>query len=227
MIITIDGPVATGKSAVAKKLAAAIGFIFFDTGAVYRTITYGLLKKKIDFHRPEELVPFLSSFELEMKVVRGEKTYFFEKEDITKKIRGSEVTQIVSEIAAIKMVREKVALILKDISHGVNAVFEGRDMGTVIFPEAALKVFLTGRPEVRAQRRFDEIKNKYNEEFKDFDFQKCLEETNKRDLYDMTRENSPLRQAEDAYVIDTSDLTIDEVVKEILDYKDSLKTKDS
>jgi CMP/dCMP kinase len=227
MIITIDGPVATGKSAVAKKLASAIGFIFFDTGAVYRTITYGLLKKKIDFHRLEELTAFLNAFELEMKVVRGEKTYFFEKEDITKKIRGPEVTQIVSEVAAIKVVRDKVALILKEISHGVNAVFEGRDMGTVIFPEASIKIFLTGRPEIRAKRRFDEIQSKYSDEFKEFNFDTCLEEINKRDLYDTMRENSPLRQADDAHVIDTSDLTIDEVVKEILDYKDTLKTRDS
>ncbi len=226
MIITIDGPVATGKSAVAKKLAEAIGFIFFDTGAVYRTITYGILKKKIDFKNSQELASFLNDFEFDMRVVRRERTYFFEKEDITQKIRGADVTKTVSEIAAIKFVRNKVAIVLKEVSHGVNAVFEGRDMGTVIFPDAPVKIFLTGRPEIRAKRRYEEIKNKYLDQFQDFDLEKCIQEINQRDLYDSTRENSPLRQAEDAYVIDTSDLTIDEVVKEILEYKDSLKTID-
>lgn len=225
MIITIDGPVATGKSAVAKKLAEAIGFIFFDTGAMYRTLTYGILKHKIDIHQPDQLQKFLDHFQVDVKVVRRERMYFFEGEDITQKIRGKEVTLAVSEVSAIKAVRDKLTAIQRELSVGVNAVFEGRDMGTNVFPDAALKIFLTGRNDVRAKRRFDELKAKYPEEAQNLSLEKCLEDINARDHYDSTREHSPLRQAKDAYVVDTSDLTIDEVVFRILEYKDAIKTK--
>lgn len=225
MIITIDGPVATGKSAVAKKLAESIGFIFFDTGAMYRTLTFGILKHQIDIHQPEQLQKFLNQFQLDIKVIQRERRYFFEGEDVTQKIRGQEVTLTVSEVSAIKAVRETLTAIQRELASGVNAVFEGRDMGTVVFPDASLKIFLTGRDEVRAKRRFDELKAKYPEEFKNLTLEKCLNDITKRDTYDSTRENSPLHQAEDAYVIDTSDITIDEVVFRILEYKDSSKTK--
>lgn len=225
MIITIDGPVATGKSAIAKKLAEAIGFIFFDTGAMYRTLTYGILKHKVDLQQPDQLQKFLDEFQMDIKVVRRERLYFFEKEDVTKKIRSKDVTFAVSEVSAIKAVRDKLIAIQRELAIGVNAVFEGRDMGTVVFPNASLKIFLTGRDEVRAKRRFDELQAKFPEEAKNLTLETCLEDLNRRDHYDSTREYSPLYQAEDAYVIDTSDLTIDEVVARILEDKDALKTK--
>lgn len=225
MIITIDGPVATGKSAVAKKLAESIGFIFFDTGAMYRTLTYGILKYQIDIHQPEQLQKFLNAFQVDIKVIQRERKYFFEGEDVTQKIRKTEVTFAVSEVSAIKMVRDKLTAIQRELADSVNAVFEGRDMGTVVFPDASLKIFLTGRSEVRAQRRFEEMKAKYPEEAQNLTLEKCLEDINQRDTYDSTREHSPLIQAKDAYVIDTSELTIDEVVFRILEYKDALKTK--
>jgi cytidylate kinase len=223
MIITIDGPVATGKSIVAKKLAHSIGFIFFDTGAMYRALTYGILKHHIDIHQPDQLQQFLNQFQFDIKVVNRERMYFFEGEDITQKIREREVTLAVSEVSAIKAVRDKLVAIQRELAVGVNAVFEGRDMGTVVFPDATLKIFLTARDEVRAKRRYEELKIKYP----DMTLEKCLEDIHRRDTYDSTRENSPLRQADDAYVIDTSDLTIDEVVYKILEYKDSIKIKQS
>lgn len=227
MIITIDGPVATGKSAIAKKLAESIGFIFFDTGAMYRTLTYGILKHAIDIHQSEQLEKFLNDFQIDIKIVRRERLYFFEGEDVTEKIRKREVTLAVSEVSANKSVRDKLIGIQRELAIGVNAVFEGRDMGTVVFPEAALKIFLTGRNEVRAKRRFDELKSKYPEDSKNLTLEQCLEGIIKRDHYDSTRTHSPLCQADDAYVIDTSDLTIDEIVYKILEYKDSLKTRQS
>lgn len=225
MIITIDGPVATGKSTIAKKLAESIGFIFFDTGAMYRTLTYGILKHQIDLDNLEEIQNFLDRFEFDIKVTRHERHYFVEGEDVSKKIRGEEVTSTVSKVSAIKAIREKLMTIQRELAIGVNAVFEGRDMGTVVFPDAAIKVFLTGRNEVRAKRRYDELIAKFPDEAQNLTLEKCLEEINKRDSYDSSREHSPLRQAEDAFVIDTSDLCIDEVVYKILEYKDSVKTK--
>lgn len=225
MIITIDGPVATGKSAVAKKLAEAIGFIFFDTGAMYRTLTYGVLKHHIDIHQPEQLQKFLNEFQMDIKIVRRERLYFFEGEDVSKKIRGTEVTLAVSEVSANSDIRNKLTTIQREMAEGVNAVFEGRDMGSVVFPYAELKIFLTGRNEIRAQRRFEEIRNKYPEEAKNLTLEKCLEDLNRRDNFDSTRQHSPLREATDAHVIDTSDLSLEEVVGKILDYKEGIKTK--
>jgi cytidylate kinase len=225
MIITIDGPVATGKSTIAKELAESIGFIFFDTGAMYRSLTFGILKNQINLDDREQLQAYLDRFQFDIKVTHHERHYFVEKEDVTKQIRGEEVTSAVSRVSAIQQVREKLVAIQRELAEGVNAVFEGRDMGSVVFPQAALKIFLTGRNEIRAQRRYDEIISKYPEEAKKLTLEKCLEEIIKRDNYDSNREHSPLCQAEDAFVIDTSDLTIDEVVYKILEYKDTAKTK--
>lgn len=225
MIITIDGPVATGKSTIAKKLAESLGFIFFDTGAMYRSLTYGILKNEIDINDPEQLSNYLDHFQFDIKVLKREKHYFVEGEDVTNKIRGEEVTSAVSQISALKPVRDKLVQIQRALAVGVNAVFEGRDMGTVVFPDAQLKIFLTGNDDIRAKRRYDELKAKYPEDSKNLTLEKCLEEVVKRDAYDSTREHSPLCQAEDAYVIDTSDLSISEIVYKILEYKDTRKIK--
>ena len=226
MIITIDGPVATGKSAVAKKLAESIGYIFFDTGAMYRTLTYAILKEHIDIHQPDQLNACLDQFLLkfDIKIVQRERKYFFGSEEVTKKIREQEVTRAVSEVSANKTVRDKLIALQRELAVGVNAVFEGRDMGTVVFPDASLKIFLTGRDDVRAKRRFEELKAKHPNDSQHLTLEQCLENINKRDAYDTERENSPLIKAPDAHVIDTSDLTIDEVVFRILVFKDALKT---
>lgn len=227
MIITIDGPVGTGKSTIAKRLAESISYIYFDTGAMYRTLTYGILKEKIDLSNKEQLDEFLKIFpdKFDIKVIHKERRYFYGNEEVTDKIRQREVTSLVSEISAIKEIRDLLISLQRELSVGVNAVFEGRDMGSVVFPDALLKVFLTGRNEVRAKRRFDELKAKYPSEMESLSFEECLEDINKRDAHDMSRENSPLIQAKNALIIDTSDLSIEEVVFRILEYKDSIKTR--
>lgn len=223
MIITIDGPVATGKSTIAKKLALALGYIYFDTGAMYRALTYGMLKHQINIHDEEQVKEFLKNFNFDIKVRHGEKRYFVDDEDVTEKIRMDDVTSQVSEVSAHFLVREKLVAIQRELAMGVNAVFEGRDMGSVVFPNATLKIFLTGRPDVRAKRRFDELVAKFPEATSTLTMDKVLKDLAKRDAYDSTRSISPLKQAEDAYLIDTSDLTPDEVVLKILEYKDTIK----
>lgn len=217
MIITIDGPIATGKSTIAKKLAEEIGFIYFDTGAMFRALTYAIIRDKVDYHNPEVLEDYLDKFTFDIIIDHGHKEYYVKDENVTLKIRSPEVTGLVSEISAIGMVREKLKEIQREFGIGVNAVFEGRDMGTTVFPDADFKVFLTGRPDVRAKRRYDELRAKFPEETKDLTLEKTLEEITRRDVYDSTRKISPLRQADDAYVIDTSDLTTDEIVAKILE----------
>jgi CMP/dCMP kinase len=225
MIITIDGPIATGKSTIAKKLAEEIGYIYFDTGAMYRCLTYGIIKKNVNFNEPEQLATYLKDFLCDIRIKRGDRHYYFEGEEISSKIRLEEVTKLVSQVSALKAVREKLVALQRELSVGVNAVFEGRDMGTVVFPAAQLKIFLTGRPEVRAKRRFDELKSKFPNETADLTLEKTLEQINQRDNWDMNREVSPLKKADDALEVDTSDLSIDEIVMKILEYKDTIKTR--
>lgn len=225
MIITIDGKIATGKSTIAKKLAEEIGYIYFDTGAMYRCLTYGIIKKNINHSDPEQLAAFLNNFIFDIKIKRGERHYYFEEEEITHKIRLEKVTSLVSHVSSLKSVREKLVALQRELAVGVNAVFEGRDMGTIVFPDAKLKIFLTGSPEVRAKRRFNELKAKFPKETADLTFEKTLEEINQRDALDMNREISPLKKAEDALEVDTSDLTVDEIVLKILEFKDSMKTR--
>lgn len=222
MIITIDGPIATGKSTIARGLAHRLGFIFFDTGAMYRCVAYGMLKKGVDLNNHFEVDQFLKDFNFDINIYRGEKKYIVFYKDVTEEIRGEAVTSLVPKVAALGSVRDKLVAMQRQLSVGVNAVFEGRDMGTVVFPNAEIKIFLSGRPEVRARRRFEELKARFPEDTKNLTIEKTLKEIQERDLYDSTREISPLRQAEDAYVVDTSDLSIDEVIYKILEYVDSL-----
>lgn len=220
MIITIDGPIATGKSTIAKHVANELSYIFFDTGAMYRCVTYGVLKNNVDIHNQEELEAFFENFHYEIKRFQGGRVYLVNKEDVTKEIRSPEITSHVSEIAAIPFVREKLVKIQREFSKGINAVFEGRDMGTTVFPNAELKVFLTGRPEIRAKRRFNELREKFPEETVNLTLEEALKDINERDEHDSNREASPLRQPDDALVIDTSDLSIDDIVLRILEYND-------
>lgn len=225
MIITIDGPIATGKSTLAKKLAREIGYIYFDTGAMYRSLTYAIIKQKININDAVALSQFLDKFRFDVKIKLGERFYFVDNEDVTLKIRDKEVTSKVSEVSAISAVREKLVTLQRELAIGVNAVFEGRDMGTVVFPNAQLKIFLTGSPEVRAQRRFEELRIKFPNDTLNLTPEMVLQEINARDEYDTKREHSPLKKADDAYVIDTSTLTVDEIILKILEFKDSLKTR--
>jgi CMP/dCMP kinase len=225
MIITIDGPIATGKSTIAKRLAREIGYIYFDTGAMYRCITLAILKHNVDINNPAALAEFLKNFKFDIKIKHSERHYIVDHEDVSQKIRGKEVTANVSKIAAIPAVREKLVAFQRDLSIGVNAVFEGRDMGTVVFPNAQLKIFLTGRPEVRAKRRFDELRSKLPEESANLTLEIVLQDISQRDDYDTHREISPLKQADDACVVDTSDLTLDEIILKILEFKDTMKTR--
>jgi CMP/dCMP kinase len=223
MIIAIDGKIATGKSTIAKKLAEELGFIYFDTGAMYRGLTYLALQRNINVDDQAQIEALLKDFIFEIKIKRGERRYCVNKEDVTDLIRNDQVTSGVSKISAIPVVREKMVAMQREFAIGVNAVFEGRDMGTVVFPHADLKIFLTGRDDVRAKRRFDELRAKFPKETESLTIEKALEDLNKRDNFDVNRQMSPLRQSDDAFVVDTSDLTLDEVVMRILEIKDTRK----
>jgi len=225
MIITIDGPAGTGKTTIAKILAEDLGFTYFDTGAMYRALTYGIISKNINVENQEEFDAFLNQFPVSIKSRLGEKYIFLGDENVTEKIRSNGVTLLVSKISSMRKVREALVKTQRELSRGVNAVFEGRDMGTVVFPDANLKIFLTASPEVRAKRRFDELKEKYPDEFKDTTYESVLEDINRRDSLDASRDLSPMKPADDAIIVDNSELTIDDVVNRIINLKEKGESK--
>lgn len=215
MIITIDGPVATGKSTVAKRVADKLGFIHFDTGAMYRSFTAYVLKHRIAYQDAKLLENALRTFTFEIALQKGIKRYIVDKEDVTDLIRGDAVTKEVSHVAALKEVREHLVRWQREWAEkGANAVFEGRDLGSVVFPTAKLKIFLSGSDGVRAKRRYEEMIKKFPDQ--SFSLHGTLEDLKERDRLDTTRAVSPLIKANNAIEIDTSDLTIDEVVDEIV-----------
>lgn len=216
MIITIDGPSGTGKTSVSKKVAKALHFSYFDTGAMYRCVTWFILKHETplsDLHRLKQL---LGEFSFHIEEIEGEKRYFVQDEDVTEEIRSQRITRGVSDVAALPIVREMLWKVQKDFAIKESAVFEGRDLGSVVFPNAEVKIFLTASSEVRARRRLEEIKQTMPDEAKDIDLEKIEGDIKRRDTIDSTRKLAPLVCPKGAYVIDTSYLTLDQVVNKIL-----------
>lgn len=225
MIITIDGPVATGKSTIAQKVAQLLGFLYLDTGAMYRCLTYGILTKEVPLDDHEKLKTILNAFQFDFKMIKGKRHYFVDGKDVTMEIRSPEVTAAVSQVSAIKEVREKLVEMQRHLANNVNAVCEGRDLGSTVFPHATLKIFLTGKDEVRAQRRLAEYREKFPEKTEHLTFEEALRQIIERDRYDSNREHSPLIKAQDAIEIDTSDLSVREVIDKILELVEHRKGK--
>ncbi len=220
MIITIDGPSGTGKSTVAKGVAKRLGFLFFDTGAMYRSLAWKLTEQNISLTDEAAIQGLLDRFQYDIQTTReGEKHYFVGGVDVTSQIRTQEISLLASQVSSLPFVRKALVKIQRSFGHRVNAVFEGRDMGTVVFPDAELKIFLTAKPEVRAERRYRELLLKFPDLADSLSKEQILSEIEERDHNDRTRAVSPLRQAADALLIDTSELTSEEVIGRIADAK--------
>jgi cytidylate kinase len=214
MIITIDGPAGSGKSTIAKKVAERLNFEFFDTGAIYRSVTWYLLESKVNIKDEGEIKKSLQSFIFEIEDTK-ERKYLVNGQDVTKFIRMHEVTENVSEVSTYAAVRKHVLEIQRNFGRKKSAVFEGRDMGTVVFPYADVKFFLTANPKIRAERRYTELMEKFPELAHTYDYDKILSEIITRDKIDSTRKLSPLKKAKDGYLIDTSKMSIEVVLEKI------------
>ena len=219
MIITIDGPSGTGKTTVAKEVAKRLRFAYFDTGAMYRAVAWKLLHEKISVDDIPSIEDMLKHFSFRIQETAGEPRYFCGIYDVTQDIRSQKVIKIVSAVAALLPVREALWKVQRDFAAQDDVVFEGRDLGTVVFPNAEVKIFLTANPQVRAKRRLDELKVKNPKEAAKMDQKKMIADMKRRDTLDSTRELAPLKCPEDALQIDTTDLTLNEVVERILSYK--------
>ena len=219
MIIAIDGPAGAGKSTIAKKVADSLGYVYIDTGAMYRAFTYELLTSSISLSDIEEITKVLEKTNIEFK----NNEIFLNNLNVTNEIRSKNVTANVSAVSAIPQVREKLVNLQRKIASESNSILDGRDIGTVVFPNAELKIFLTASVKIRALRRYNELIAKD----KNIDINEIEAEIEKRDKLDSSRETSPLIKAADAIEIDTSDLSIDEVANTILKLSEEICENES
>ncbi len=207
MIIALDGPAGVGKSTIAKKLADKLDFYFLNSGNFYRCVTYAVLEKKESPFDKEKVIDIAKK----LKISIIEEKIFLNGNYIEDKLHSDEIDEVVAQLSAFKEVREIVNSKIRDIFKNISLVCEGRDMTTVVFPNAEVKIFLDAKPEVRAKRRFEQgVSN--------LSYSDILDSIKKRDFIDRNKEVGSLKVAPDALYLDSSDLNIDEVFSQILDY---------
>ncbi len=211
--IAIDGPAGAGKSTIAKKVAGEKGFIYVDTGAMYRAMALYLMREGVKREQTELISEVCKGAKITIEYRDGEQVVLLDGENVNGLIRTEEIGNMASVSSAVPAVREKLLELQQDLAKENNVVMDGRDIGTKVLPDADVKVYLTASTQCRAKRRFDELTAKGVQ----CDLQQIEQDIKERDHLDMTRDTSPLRQAEDAVFIDSSDMGIDEVAKAILD----------
>ena len=210
-VIAIDGPAGAGKSTIAKKAAAALGFAYIDTGAMYRSVTWKLLQTGQPFS-PDLAGRLAQEIRISFRPEGSLNRVFVDDTEVTEAIRSAAVTGLVSRVAAVPAVREAMVAQQRRMGREGNVVLDGRDIGTVVFPDSPCKIYLTASVEERARRRGKELEAKGQA----VDYEKLQADIASRDKQDMERETSPLKQAEDAVYLDTADMSIDEVTDGIL-----------
>ena len=212
MIIAIDGPAASGKSTTAIGVAKRLGITYLDTGAMYRAVTFGLIENDIKFEDSSELDNYLKQIKLKLSETKSGVILNLDGRNVSKEIRSSKVTENVSEVSALKNVRDSMVLIQRKMAKKNDCILEGRDIGTVVFPNADFKFFLIADQIVRAKRRQNDLKK--------MDEQKSIDNVTrdiiKRDHKDSTRKHSPLIKSENAIIINTSNLGINKVIDKIV-----------
>lgn len=210
--IAIDGPAGAGKSTIAKRVAGELGFIYVDTGAMYRTIALGLLQRNVDCGDQAALEAALAEIEVAIRYENGEQQMLLNGENVTGMIRNEQVSRMASISSAKPQVRAKLLQMQRALAADADVLMDGRDIGTKILPEAELKIYLTASTGARAKRRYLELREKGE----DCSLEEIENQIRERDDRDMHREEAPLRQAEDAVLVDSSDMTIEAVAERIV-----------
>ncbi len=211
--IAIDGPAGAGKSTIAKKISAELGYVYVDTGALYRAIGLYAIRSGVPEQTEQYVVPLLPEIRVELKFIDHMQRVFLNAEDVSEAIRQNEVSMAASNVSAIPAVREFLFALQQQIARENNVIMDGRDIGTVVLPHADIKIFLTASPEDRAKRRHLELLQKGQE----VDFDTLLQEIIERDHNDSTRAIAPLKKAEDAIAVDTSGNSLEESIALLTD----------
>ena len=211
MQVAIDGPASSGKSTISKLIAKENHFVYLDTGAMYRVVTLAVLRNNISLDDYEAIEKLVQTIEIGFSMQDGKQSVFMNGEDVTDEIRSVEVTRNVSAVSALKEVRARLVHLQQEIAENHSIIMDGRDIGTVVLPQAEIKIFLVASVEERARRRFIENQEKGIE----MSYEELVEDIRRRDHIDSTRKESPLRKAEDAIEIDTTTMTIEDVVKTV------------
>lgn len=212
-IIAIDGYSSCGKSTLAKALAKKLHYVYVDSGAMYRAVTLYFIRNDIPIADTEKVIQALAAIHIDLHNEAGNTTIFLNDEDVSEEIRQMYVSDYVSEVSAVKAVRSAMVTQQQKLGQRRNIVMDGRDIGTTVFPDADLKIFMTADPKVRAERRYLELKNKGEA----ITLEEVFENLAHRDYIDTTREESPLIRAEDAIVLDNTDLNEEEQLQFVLD----------
>lgn len=215
--IAIDGPAGAGKSTIAKLVSGKLGFIYVDTGAMYRAMALYLSRMNVNPDNADEVGEKAQSAEITIKYVNGEQVVMLGDENVNGLIRSPEVSAMASRTSQVARLREKLVELQQKLAETENVVMDGRDIGTVVLPNADLKIYLTASVQVRAMRRYKEMIAKGQEAVLE-EIEKDIED---RDYRDMHREASPLKQAEDAVLVDTSDMSIEQVADKIIELYNS------
>ena len=211
--VAIDGPAGAGKSTISRKAAETLGYIYIDTGALYRTVGLAALRQGKDIENPDSIVTVLTDdLTVELKFIDGAQRMFLNGEDVSDFIRTPEASMAASRVSAVPKVREFLFDLQKKMARENNCIMDGRDIGTVVLPDAKVKIFLTASPEARAERRYKELVEKGM----DVKLDDVLADINERDYNDSHRAIAPLKQADDAILCDTSKLTLEESIELII-----------
>ena len=213
MNIAIDGPAGAGKSTIAKRVAARLGYIYVDTGAMYRAMALFMMRNGVTREDTSRVPELVKDADISIRHEGGEQAVFLGDENVNSLIRTPEVSAMASVTSANPEVRVRLVKLQQELAEKTSVVMDGRDIGSVVLPGAEVKIYLTASVECRAKRRYDELKEKGE----DCDLSLIEKEIEERDYRDMHRENSPLVQVADAVLVDTSDMSIDEVTERILD----------
>jgi cytidylate kinase len=214
LIIAIDGPSGAGKSTLAKRLAKELRFVYLDTGAMYRALALKVLRQGIDLADDARLEELIAATEIDLQETNGNLAVLLDGLDVAAEIRTPEVSQMASKVSALRMVRARMLELQREMGRRGSVVAEGRDIGTVIFPEAEVKIFLDASASERARRRYNELKSAGRA----VDYEETLREIEERDKRDSERDLAPLRKAEDALMMDSSSATADEVAAKVLSH---------
>lgn len=210
--IAIDGPAGAGKSTIAKRIAEELSFVYVDTGAMYRAMGLYFYRKGIDSSNEEAINQLCDEISVEIGYEGGSQQVYLNGENVTGEIRKEAIGKMASAVSVYPRVREKLVELQRKLAESQNVVMDGRDIGTVVLPQAQLKIYLTASVEARGERRYLELKEKGVE----CSLEEIERDIETRDYQDMNREVSPLRQAEDAILVDSSNMTIEEVTDEII-----------